>query len=127
MNTVLLCSAILVLFYGALSFNVSRVRVRKRKSADVTEAQLTKAIRAHGNASEYIPLIVVVLLYLNWAHPSSFVSVVAVVATLSRVLHAVGMFSIPNVNERHPLRYIGALGTYVSLFALGGALVQLAL
>lgn len=127
MNTFLLSAGALVLLYAVLSTNVSLVRLRKRKSPGVTEAQLTKAIRAHGNASEYIPLLVAIFLYLHSIQASAFLAVVAVVATLSRVLHAAGMFLIPNVTERHPLRFIGAAGTYVCLFIFGVALLSLAL
>lgn len=127
MNIVLLCSAFLVIFYAALSINVSRVRMQGRDSPRVTEAQLTHAIRAHGNAAEYIPLIVAVLLYLDAAAPSAFVSITAVVATASRVVHAAAMLLVAEVGARQRLRFVGALGTYASLFALGGALLHRAL
>ncbi|HET7793477.1 MAG TPA: MAPEG family protein [Rhizobacter sp.] len=123
-NTVLLCCAFLVLLYAALSINVSRVRIQGRESPRVTEAQLTQAIRAHGNAAEYIPLIVALLLYLHMAAPSPFVSAVALVATASRVVHAAGMLFAHGLRGRHALRFIGALGTYASLVALGIALLR---
>lgn len=84
-HTVVLCVALLIVFYGALNLNVSRVRRKRRRDASMPEAALTKAIRAHGNAA--------------------------------------GMLLIPTVKHRHPLRYVGALGTYLCLFALGGALL----
>jgi uncharacterized protein len=122
-NIAVLCSAVLVLFYGALSFNVSRVRRKQRSNATVTEAALTKAIRAHGNAAEYVPLFVAGLLYLQSVAASPFVSGLAVAALTCRLSHAAGMFLIPTIKERHPLRFIGALGTYFCLFAMGGALL----
>jgi uncharacterized membrane protein YecN with MAPEG domain len=120
-NTVILCVAVLVLFYGALSINVSRVRRKRRSDPTVTEAALTKAIRAHGNASEYIPLFTASLLYLNATSPSVFVTGLAVAVLVCRLSHAAGMFLTPTVNERHLLRFVGALGSYFCLFALGGA------
>ena len=122
-NTVVLCVALLVIFYGALSLNVSRVRRKRRSDPTVPEAALTKAIRAHGNAAEYIPLFACGLLYLNSVAPSPFVVGLAVAVVVCRLMHAAGMLLIPTVNEQHPLRFIGALGTYICLFALGGALV----
>jgi len=127
MNIVLGCSAFLVILYAALSVNVSRVRMMGGDASRVTEAQLTQAIRAHGNASEYIPLIVALLLYLNSAAPGGLITVVALVATFSRILHAVAMLVAMSVDKRRRLRFIGALGTYASLLALGGALVRHAL
>ena len=125
MNTLLLCSAALVLLFAALSFNVSRMRLKRRKFPEVTEAEITKAIRAHGNAAEYIPLFVALFLYVNSTQPSPslYLVCVAVLATVSRFAHAAGMFRIASVTERHPLRFYGALGTYISLFAFGGALL----
>ena len=122
-NTVVLCVAVLVLFYGALSFNVSRVRRRRRSDPTVPEAALTKAIRAHGNASEYIPLFTAGLLYLDIASPSLFITGLAVAVLVCRVFHAAGTLLVPSVDERHPLKFTGALGTYLCLFALGGALL----
>lgn len=123
-NMTLLCTALLVILYAALSMNVSGMRLKRRRNAGVTEADLTKAIRAHGNASEYIPLFVALLLYLNTVRPGTFLTAVAIVVLVCRVSHAAGMFLIPTVNDRHPLRFIGASGTYVCLFALGGALLH---
>ena len=125
MNTLLLCSAALVLLFAALSFNVSRVRLKRRKFPEITEAEVTKAIRAHGNAAEYIPLFVALFLYANSTQPgpSVYMLCIAVLATVSRFAHAAGMFRIASVTERHPLRFYGALGTYICLFALGGALL----
>lgn len=123
-HVVLLCVSLLVILYAVLSLNVSMTRLKKRKDSSVSEAALTKAIRAHGNASEYIPLFVAVLLYLNMGNPSSYIGVIAITALASRAMHAAGMFLIPTVNERHPLRFVGALGTYFCLFALGIALFQ---
>jgi uncharacterized protein len=127
MNTVLLCAALLVILYAALSVNVSRVRIQGRGSSRATEAQLTQAVRAHGNAAEYIPLLVVLLLYLDSVSPSPFVTTMAVVAVLSRLLHAAAMLIAGNINQRHRLRFVGALGTYAALFGLGGALARHAL
>ena len=122
-NTAVLCVAVLVLFYGALSFNVSRVRRLRRSDPTVTEAMLTKAIRAHGNASEYIPLFVAGLLYLNTTSPGIFGTLLAVAVLFCRLSHAAGTLLVPSVNDRHILKFVGALGTYLCLFALGGALL----
>ena len=123
MKTLVLCSGILTVLYALLSVNVSVTRLRKRKDATITEAQLTKAVRAHGNASEYIPLFIAAFLFLSMGETNEILSAVAVVATASRFSHAAGMFRIANVNERHPLRYYGALGTYICLFAVAIAIL----
>jgi uncharacterized membrane protein YecN with MAPEG domain len=125
MNALLLCSAALVLLFAVLSFNVSRMRRKRRSFPEIPEAEVIKAIRAHGNASEYIPLFVALLLYANSTQPSPnmYLVGVAVLATASRFSHAAGMLLTASVAERHPLRFYGAIGTYIGLFALGGALL----
>jgi uncharacterized membrane protein YecN with MAPEG domain len=123
MHKVILAScAVMVLLYAALSLNVSVTRGRRRKDPPIPEAALTKAIRAHGNASEYIPIFVLLLLYLNSTAPGVLLAIVAVVAAVSRVFHAAGMLRAKTVHDAHPLRPLGALGTYVCLFTLGGIL-----
>ncbi len=124
MNIVLLCTAFLVILYAALSINVSRVRLQGRGSSRATEAQLTQAVRAHDNAAEYIPLLVVLLLYLNSATPGPWVTALAVLGTLSRVVHAAAMLIATTLDQRHRLRFVGALGTYLTLFGLSGVLLN---
>lgn len=123
MSWFILCSAILVLFYASLSFNVSRMRLRQQRSPAVTDAELKRAVRAHGNAAEYIPLFVALFIYLHVTHAGAFLAVIAVLATVSRIVHAVGMLRTRSGTERNRLRFYGALGTYLCLFALGGALL----
>lgn len=124
MNLVVLCSAFLVLLYALLSVNVSRIRLQSHGSLRQKEAHLTQAVRAHGNAAEYIPLIVAVLLYLDHAAPSQLLSITAVAAAASRVLHVGAMLWASSVPLRQKLRFAGAVGTYVSLLALGFALAR---
>jgi uncharacterized protein len=129
MNVFLLCAAILVTFYFILSFNVSRIRLnyRKLRAAGVGgEVTLQKAIRAHGNAAEYIPLFVLLFFFFNAGGPA-WLQWAAVGATASRLLHGVGMLLAKDTNTRHPLRFVGALGTYVAGLAFAYALIALAL
>ena len=128
MLTLLACSAALVLLFAALSVNVSITRLRKRKYPDrVTDADLTKAIRAHGNAAEYVPVFLVIFLYFNSIEAGPFLGGMAIAATASRYFHAIGMLIAASVAHRHPLRFIGALGTYLCLFIFGVALLLRAL
>lgn len=104
--------------------HVSRVRMLAAGRAGATEDQVRNAIRAYGNASEYIPLFVLLFIYLGSASPTPFELGVAMVATVSRILHAIGMLRSPSVMKRHPLRFWGATGTYLCLFALAFVLVR---
>ena len=124
MTSMLACSAAMVLLYALLSVNVSRVRMLSARHAGATEDQVRNAIRAHGNASEYIPLFVLLFIYLGSSSPTTFEIGVAIAATVSRILHAIGMLRSPSVMKRHPLRFWGATGTYLCLFALAFVLLR---
>jgi len=129
MNVVLLCVAILTFLLLALSINVSRLRRKSRTDNPPPESVIPTAVRAQGNASEYIPVFIALLLYVDAVPtaPRAFVVAVAILALASRTVHAIGMLSIPSVERRHPFRPLGALGTYVSLLLLGAALLVHAL
>ncbi len=126
MRVYLVCSAILVVLYFLLAANVSRLRGETKTgigAGNDPSAPLNKAVRAHGNAAEFIPIFVAIFLYFSLSAPSGWVPWVVVIVTVARIFHAIGMlltltFSAPP----HPLRAIGSLGTYSGGLALGVAL-----
>jgi uncharacterized protein len=124
--TYLLCSAILVIFYFLLALNVSMTRSRMKVgigTGDSPSGPLNRAIRAHGNASEYIPIFVVLFLYFLTTGASGWITWVVVGVTICRVLHAMSMFMAPDLNSVYALRFVASLGTYVGGLALGVALL----
>ena len=63
----LICTGVLVILYFALALNVSRMRGATKTgigSGEDPSGPLNKAVRAHGNAAEYIPIFVALFLYL---------------------------------------------------------------
>ena len=76
--------------------------------------RLYKMVRAHGNATEFNPMLAVLILYLGTRQPASWLEWVFVLAAASRVLHAAGMILSPTLAKPQPLRFIGAVGTYVA-------------
>lgn len=126
MKLYLLCSGLLVILYFLLAFNVSWMRGRTRIGVgtnDDPSGPLNKAIRAHGNASEYLPLFVALFLYFSLVGASRWVAWVAVAVTACRFAHALGMYLSADLNRAQPFRFIGALGTYAGGVALGVALL----
>jgi uncharacterized membrane protein YecN with MAPEG domain len=126
--TYLICSAVLVVLYFVLSLNVSLTRQRTKTGIGAgtdPSGPLNKAVRAHGNAAEYVPIFVALFLYFLLAGASGWITWVVVIITISRVLHAMGMLLTRSFNAPpHPLRGIGAAGTYLGGFALGVALLM---
>ena len=131
MNAYLICSAILVILYFALSVHVSMTRGRTKTgigTGNDPSGPLSKAVRAHGNAAEYVPIFVALFLYFLMSGAGAWITWVIVIITISRVLHAMGMLMTANFNgPPHPLRAVGAMGTYLGGFALGIALLMRAL
>jgi len=126
MTTALVCIALLGLLLFGLGFAVSGKRGSTEKltgsSSDPTDA-LHKLTRAHGNTSEYAPMLAILMYALGSMSPAFWVLCCMGVATASRYLIVTGLILSPTMDEAHPLRFIGALGTYLSGFGLCVALL----
>lgn len=121
MTVALTCTALLGLLVFGLGFRVSMVRMNTEINIGSTEdpaSPLTKAIRAHGNASEYCPMMAVLMLGIAFYGASTWMLWVFALATASRYLHATGMLLSPTLAEPQPLRYAGAVGSYLTGFLL---------
>jgi len=90
-----LYAALLSLLILALSANVIKIRFKDRVSlGDSGNSNLQKAIRAQGNATEYIPiaLILLLLLELNKAH-WGLLHLGGIGLLTGRLLHARGLLT----------------------------------
>jgi uncharacterized membrane protein YecN with MAPEG domain len=128
MTLTYVCAAILAVLVFLLGANVTRLRAAGAKRggpfapSDPADP-LYKAIRAHGNAIEYIPTLLVLFLVVG-ARAPSWTLIFVVGATLARLAHAVGMLSAPTLAKSTPLRVAGASGTYLFGLALAVTLVS---
>lgn len=107
----------------ALSYNVGRHRARtdSLEPGAMGDAILVRAIRAHGNASEYMPLAMVMLLILALlSTPMALLHALGSMFTAGRVAQAAGM-----VRSKHPnaIRFTGNL--FTGLVYLAGSLACL--
>lgn len=125
MRTVtIICIALMGILLFLLGANVTRHRALTGKSGgnqmptDPT-APLLIAVRAHGNAAEYIPTMIVLLLVCSTLSNSWWVDVLAVAALVVRTAHAAGMLTSKTLASHGPLRDVGAMGTYAVGVALG--------
>jgi uncharacterized membrane protein YecN with MAPEG domain len=122
MTIAIICTSVLGALVFVLGANVTRIRAMRGKNggtqtpSDPADA-LLKAIRAHGNASEYVPTLAVLILLVAWRSPGAWAAILAIGAMSARLLHAVAMLRMPTMAARSRLREVGALGTY--LFGLG--------
>lgn len=126
MTTALICIALLGLLLFGLGFAVSGKRGSTEtltgSSGDPTDA-LHKLTRAHGNTAEFAPMLAILMYALGTTSPAFWVLCCMGVATASRYLIVTGLILSSTMNEAHPLRFIGALGTYLSGFGLCVALL----
>lgn len=89
--------AILALIYAALALQVIRLR---RSNAtpfnDGGNEGLRSAIRAHGNFMEYVPIIVLMIAFLEMSGASPLrIHLLMGALVLSRLLHPLGMYATP--------------------------------
>ncbi|MEO1150219.1 MAG: MAPEG family protein [Pseudomonadota bacterium] len=125
----LLCVGLLGVLIFLLGFNVSRERgavIQTQHEAEADPASgLRKAMRAHGNSTEYVPMLALMILALGLRLPIMpfWIGAIMVAAVVCRYLHAAGVLLGGSVYEGTPLKFVGALGTYVTGLALALILV----
>jgi uncharacterized protein len=117
MTTAIIATAILAILVFLLGFNVSRMRGVTAKAGGSQlptdpSSPLFKAIRAHGNATEYVPTLVVLFLLVGARSPAIVAIPLIVGATAARLLHAYGMLSARTLAAESAPRLAGAIGTY---------------
>lgn len=118
----IVCIALLGILLFLLGANVTRNRAIRgagnQLPTDPTD-RLMIAVRAHGNAAEYIPTMIVLLLVCSVLSDSWVVDLLAIAAVFVRYVHAVGMLRSRSLATHGPLRDVGAMGTYLVGLALG--------
>jgi uncharacterized membrane protein YecN with MAPEG domain len=126
MSVALICIALLGLLVVGLGLAVSVTRGRTGRIvgySDDPADPLHKVVRAHGNTCEYAPMLAVLMLALGAREPATWILWVMGITTASRFLFAAGMILSPTLARPHPLRALGATGTYLGGIALGVALL----
>jgi len=121
-----LWAALLVLLYILLTVRVMRGRYRTRTAlGSGGDPALERAIRAHANFAEYVPLTLILLLTLELQGAWSWlVHLLGVLLLVGRASHAFGISSTEEVLVRRQIG-TGATLTTLGVAALGN-LVMLA-
>ncbi len=129
MAMALLSVGLLALLVFLLGANVSRergsvIKTQHEAEADPTSS-LRKAIRAHGNCIEYVPMLSVLILAVGLRSPllPLWAAALMVVAVASRYIHAAGVLTGESVYKGNALKAAGAVGTYLTGIILSGVLV----
>jgi uncharacterized protein len=113
-----LSAGILALLIVWLSFNVIKLRRANRVIlGDGGVAQLQNAIRAQGNATEYIPITLILLILFELSGANVwFVHVGGIAIIIGRVIHAKGLLS-----ESLRYRVLGMQVTFFTIIGLASA------
>lgn len=114
MHVVPLYAALLGLIYVGLSFRTIGFRRKQRLLlGDGGDKALNRAIRVHGNFSEYVPLTLILLFLLeSQAYSRVLVHIFASMLLVGRVLHAYG---VSQLKEKLIFRTTGMLLTLFSI------------
>ena len=128
MTVAVVCAAILGALVFLLGANVTRLRgatakVGGNQMPSDPANPLFIAIRAHGNASEYVPTLIALFVLVAWRAPGIWATVLIIGATVARLFHALGMLSARTLAGESLPRVGGALATYV--FGVGLAVATL--
>jgi len=123
-TVVIVCIALLGILLFLLGANVTRIRAVRGKSGETQRPtdpadRLFIAQRAHGNASEYIPTLIGLLIVCSTVTDGWWLDVLAITALAARSLHAFGLLTAKTMATHGPVRDAGAVFTYLSGVALG--------
>jgi len=82
------------------------------------EDVLYKMTRAHGNTIEYAPVIALLIFVLSQSSQPDWVIWCMILVTFFRYLIVAGIIFPKSMAKPNPMRFVGALGTYLTGFAL---------
>ncbi len=120
MNVELMCIVLLALLTIVLGIFVTVARGKFNVlsgSADDPEDTLNKLIRAHGNTIEYAPVLMILIYILSQYEYAAWVGWFIALVTFCRYLFVLGIIVPKTMAKPNPMRFVGAVGTYI--FGLG--------
>ncbi|PYE32040.1 hypothetical protein DFP83_10749 [Idiomarina fontislapidosi] len=117
-----LYAGILALIYIVLSVRIIQLRWRHRVGIGTNKVEeLQRAVRAHGNFIEYVPLMLLMFALIEFnGVGSTWVYALGGVLTVARIAHALGLSSSAGVSLP---RTIGVAGTFGVLLLQAGILI----
>jgi uncharacterized membrane protein YecN with MAPEG domain len=121
MNFAIACIGLLGLLVMGLGLGVSRMRGATNTfigCKDDPTDPLYKWVRAHANACEYAPMLAILIYALAASGNGGWHGLLYAGAVVVRYCHAAGMILSPTLDKGHPLRFVGAVGTYIIGFIL---------
>lgn len=114
-----LYASILAFVMIGLGYRVVRLRRKYRVGVlDGGHHELTQAIRIHGNATEWVPIVLILFACAESLQLTPWVlHGLGIILVLSRILHVLGLRKTVG---RSFGRYAGIVGTWIVAIVLGG-------
>jgi uncharacterized membrane protein YecN with MAPEG domain len=124
MSTIsIVCIALMGILLFLLGANVTRHRAQRGATGNQMPTdpadRMFIAQRAHGNAAEYVPTLIVLIIVCSTLTDGWWLDTLAITAAAARITHAVGMLTSKSLASHGPVRDSGAMFTYLSGVALG--------
>jgi uncharacterized protein len=116
MGFAIVCIGLLGLLVFGLGLGVSRMRGQTNQfigCSDDPSDPLYKWVRAHANACEFARMFAILIYALANSGYGGWHGTLYAGAVIVRYCHAAGMILSPTLAKGHPLRLVGAIGTYV--------------
>ncbi|MGH8538978.1 MAG: MAPEG family protein [Stenotrophobium sp.] len=116
-----LYTGLLALWFFVLSYRVVQLRGHGASLGDGGDPVMLRRIRGHGNFSEYVPLILLMIGLLELSHyPAYLLHALGITLLVARILHGVSL----SFTEKWKFgRFYGTLLTFILLLAAGGLCV----
>ena len=105
-------AGILVLMAVALALNTAFRRMETKNAIGGDDKVLLKRSRAFGNLVEHAPLMLILLMLLEYRGSEFFVHIFGIGFILSRIAHAYGLIAEEGMGPDNLPRMIGALGSW---------------
>lgn len=122
-TTVIICIALMGILLFLLGANVTRHRAIRGATGNQMPSdpadRMFIAQRAHGNAAEYIPTLIGLLIVCSTLTDGWWLDALAITAAVARLLHATGLLTSTTMAGHGPVRDAGAMFTYLAGLALG--------
>lgn len=125
-----ICGSALVILVLLLGFWVSIARTNSKVITGVGDdptGALMKAVRAHGNSTEYagalIGLFVLTGLVYQGRDLGLTVTILVIAITAARFVHALGFLTCKTLEKPHLFKALGAIVTYFGGLALSGMVI----
>ena len=117
-------ASVLAFVYVVLAVRVIRLRRGQGVAVGGGDEVLQRAIRAHANFSEYVPLTLLLMFFAELSAPSWVVHAAGILLCLGRGVHA---FGISQLREKFNQRAFGMACTFTAMTGCAGTLLVMAI